>query len=52
MAKRSVHGSQAHVRAAPSVADPGDGGSSPRLQALDGNPQGAVGPQVWQAFRG
>lgn len=27
------------------------GGSSPRLLGLDSNPQGASGPQIWQAFR-
>jgi AraC-like DNA-binding protein len=29
----------------------GDGGSSPKLQGLDGNPQGEFGPHFWQAFR-
>src|SRR5262245_6716972 len=52
MAKRSVGGSQADVPLVPSMTDPGDGGSSPRLQRLDGNPEGAFGPQFWQAFRG
>src|SRR5215471_10334835 len=52
MTKPSAHGSQAHVGAVSPVTETDDGGSSPRLQALDGNPQGAVGPLVWQAFRG
>jgi AraC-like DNA-binding protein len=34
------------------LTDAGDGDPSPRLQVLDGNPQGVVGPPVWQAFRG
>jgi len=29
----------------------GDGEASPKLQGLDGNPQGEFGPQFWQAFR-
>jgi AraC-like DNA-binding protein len=37
--------------AKPSVKDKGDGGSLPKLQGLDGNPQGASGPQFWRAFR-
>lgn len=28
-----------------------DRGSSPKLQALDSNPQGQSGPQFWQRFR-
>ena len=28
-----------------------DNGPSPRLQAMDSNPKGAFGPQLWQAFR-
>lgn len=34
------------------VADREEGGSSPTLQAFDGNPQGEFGPQFWQRFRG
>jgi AraC-like DNA-binding protein len=33
------------------VTDGGDGGSSPKLQGLDNNPQGLSGPQFWQRFR-
>src|SRR6266568_1247253 len=51
MAKRSANGPQANGRAKPSVKAKGDGGSLPKLQGLDSNPQGAFGPQVWQAFR-
>ena len=51
MAKSSANVSQADVPAKPSVTDKGDGGSSPKLQGLDSNPQGAFGPQFWQAFR-
>ena len=36
--------------AKPPVTDKG-GGSSPKLQALDNNPQGQFGPQFWQRFR-
>jgi AraC-like DNA-binding protein len=50
MAQGSTNGSQAKVPAAPSVAD-GEGGSSPRLRGLDGNPQGHIGPVLWQSFR-
>jgi len=51
MAEGSTNGSQANVPAAPSVADNGEGGSSPKLRGLDGNPQGHVGPLLWQSFR-
>ena len=51
MAKSSANDSPVDVPAVPSVTDKGDGGSSPRLQGLDSNPQGAFGPRVWRAFR-
>jgi AraC-like DNA-binding protein len=51
MAEGSTNGSQANARAVPSVTENGDGGS-PKLRGLDSNPQGAFGPQFWQAFRG
>src|SRR5258708_38409182 len=51
MARRSANGSQANGRAKPSVKAKGDGSSPSKLQGLDSNPQGAFGPQVWQAFR-
>ena len=51
MARSSANDSQTGVPAEPSVTDKGDGGSSPRLQGLDSNPQGAFGPRMWQAFR-
>jgi AraC-like DNA-binding protein len=46
----STNGSQANVPAPPGPND-GDGGASPKLRALDGNPQGHVGPMLWQSFR-
>jgi AraC-like DNA-binding protein len=51
MAKTSAEASQTNVPAEPSVAGKRDGGSSPRLQGLNSNPQGEFGPQFWQAFR-
>ncbi len=51
MAEGSTNGSQANVPAPPSVADKGDGGASPKLRGLDGNPHGHVGPLLWQSFR-
>lgn len=33
------------------VADEQDGGSSPKLQVFDGNPQGEFGTQFWRGFR-
>ena len=33
------------------VNDKGNGGSAPRLQGLDSNPQGEFGPRFWQAPR-
>src|SRR5216684_7570080 len=43
--------SSANVSQRPSATDKSDGGSSPKLQGLDSNPQGAFGPRFWQAFR-
>ena len=51
MAKNGANISQADVPAVQSGMDKGAGGSSPRLRGMDSNPQGAFGPQVWQAFR-
>ena len=51
MAENGANNSQAVVPAVLSGMDKGDGGSSPRLRGMDSNPQGAFGPQVWQAFR-
>ncbi len=51
MAKRNANGSQTDVPAKPFVTDKADGGLSPKLQGMDSNPQGAFGPQFWQAFR-
>ena len=51
MAKSSTNDSQAVVPAEPSLTDKGDGGSSPKLQGLDSNPQGHFGPRFWHAFR-
>lgn len=50
MAKSSANDSRVRLPAA-SVTDRGDGGSSPKLQGLDSNPEGEFGPQFWQAFR-
>src|SRR4051794_19245160 len=50
-ATNSANDSPADVPAVLSVRDKGDGGSAPRLQGLDSNPQGAFGPRMWQAFR-
>ena len=51
MDKRSVNGSQNNVPAELAVAKEDDRGSSPKLQGLDGNPEGNFGPRFWQAFR-
>ena len=51
MAKSSTGDSEAAVPAKPSVTDNGGGGSPPKLRGLDSNPQGALGPRFWQAFR-
>ena len=51
MAKSSSNVSKAGVPAELSGADNGVRGSSPKLQGLDTNPQGAFGPRLWQAFR-
>ena len=50
MAEGGVNGRQANLPAGPSGTG-GDAGASPKLRGLDGNPQGAFGPRVWQAFR-
>jgi AraC-like DNA-binding protein len=56
MTESGVNVSQSDVPAeqsvADSVADRGDGAASPKLLGLDSNPQGAFGPQFWQAFGG
>lgn len=51
MAQNGADDSQAVVTAKLSVTDKGDAGASPKLQALDSNPQGHFGPRFWQAFR-
>jgi hypothetical protein len=51
MAKSSAHASQTDVPANPPVTDKADVGSLPKLRGMDSNPQGAFGPQFWQAFR-
>jgi AraC-like DNA-binding protein len=51
MARSSAKVSLANVPAPPSTTDRADGGASPKLKGLDSNPQGASGPQFWQAFR-
>jgi AraC-like DNA-binding protein len=50
MARSSFSASQSDVAGAPSGTAKEDGGSAPRLQGLDSNPQGAFGPRMWQAF--
>jgi hypothetical protein len=50
MPKSSAKVSQAVAPAAPSAMDKGDGGSSPKLQGLDTNPQGEFGSRFWRAF--
>jgi AraC-like DNA-binding protein len=47
----STSGSKAGVPAALSGKVNGDRVASPKLQGLDSNPQGTVGPRFWQAFR-
>ena len=47
MTGSGANGSQVGVLPATNKAD---GDSSPKLRGLDGNPQGAFGPQLWQAF--
>jgi len=51
MAKSSATNLPADAPAKPSKTDKGSGGSSPKLQGLDSNPQGEFGPRFWQAFR-
>lgn len=50
MAKSRANDSPTGVSAIPPVTNQ-DRGSSPKLQALDNNPQGQSGPQFWQRFR-
>jgi AraC-like DNA-binding protein len=51
MAKRRTDVLQTRVSAQPSVTHGGDGSSPPKLRGLETNPEGAYGPQMWQAFR-
>jgi AraC-like DNA-binding protein len=51
VAEENAKRSRADVVTAASVADKGDGGSSPKLRGMDSNPQGHFGAQFWQAFR-
>jgi AraC-like DNA-binding protein len=51
MAEDSAKRGQADVPAETSATDRGGGDSSPKLRGLDSNPQGALGPRFWQAFR-
>jgi AraC-like DNA-binding protein len=51
MTKRSAAGWPANAPAELSAADKSDGGVPAKLRGLDGNPQAAFGPRVWQAFR-
>lgn len=51
MVKSSANDSQAALPAPPGATDKGDVGSLPKLKGMDSNPQGASGPQFWQAFR-
>jgi AraC-like DNA-binding protein len=44
-------GSQTVVLAEPGATDKADGGTTPKLEGLDSNPQGRFGPQFWRAFR-
>ncbi len=50
MARRNASDSRTNVPARPAGATAGDGGSPPKLRGWDSNPQGAFGPQFWQAF--
>ena len=51
MAKSNANVSPAAAPSMASVTDKGAGGSSPKLQGFDSNPQGHFGPRYWQAFR-
>src|SRR4051812_43969275 len=51
MAKRNANDSQPDGPAQPSATDKDDDDAAPKLRGLDSNPQGAFGPQFWQAFR-
>jgi AraC-like DNA-binding protein len=45
------NGSQVGIPNGSFATEKGNGGSSPRLQGFDTNPQGESGPQFWRAFR-
>ena len=51
MAKNGANASRANVSMSPAATGNGGNGLSPKLRRLDSNPQGAFGPQIWQAFR-
>jgi AraC-like DNA-binding protein len=51
MTKQIANIPQKNDSAGVSVTDKGNGGSSPKLQGLDSNPEGHVGPAFWRAFR-
>jgi AraC-like DNA-binding protein len=51
MAKRRTDVLQTQASTQPSVMYAGDGGSPSKLHGLETNPEGAFGPQMWQAFR-
>ena len=50
MVRRSSKVSPNSASMARAGADNGDGGSAPKLQALDCNPQDTFGPRLWPAF--
>ena len=50
MAKTNGNDSQFDSPAQRSMTDSGDSDAAPKLRGLDSNPQGAFGPQFWQAF--
>ncbi|HEY1543843.1 MAG TPA: helix-turn-helix domain-containing protein [Xanthobacteraceae bacterium] len=51
MTERSTNPLQTNASTEIPVPDRGDGGSPPKLRGLETNPEGACGPQMWQAFR-
>lgn len=51
MARNGANGSKSEVVAGTAVTGQRGDDSSPKLQGMDSNPQGAFGPQFWQAFR-
>jgi AraC-like DNA-binding protein len=51
MARNGADGSKSQSTAVTSTTGKNGVGSSPKLQGMDSNPQGASGPQFWQAFR-